>query len=142
MLTLATINHFKVLLCVLLYAALLQKWFSPACLGTQWQATLSEPERSYRLNLSAHMQWVSLLGGGMLKVYGLLIWMLTKQPLTGWGGASKGLLLAAGFSLLPVLRGLLTPIFAAAIQPKRLMIEGAGDMLALTLCGLILGAWL
>lgn len=141
MLTLATINHFKVLLCVLLYAALLQKWFSPACLGRQWQATLSDPERNLRVNLPVRTKWFVSFGSGLWKIYFLLVWLLATQPLSAWTGAGKGALLAAALSLLPVLQAFNLP-GAAATYFRRLMIEGAGDMLALTLCGLILGAWL
>lgn len=130
------INHLAVLLSVVLLFALGFIWYGPL-FGETWMGMVGLNMASVEANPPGAGIWISNVITTIIPVY-VLAWLFTKLNVTNaLTGLLYGLLIAFSFVFLSRLT---SGMFAQ--EPYGLAwITGGFDMVAMSITGLVLGAW-
>lgn len=130
------INHLAILVCVIALFVLGFIWYGPL-FGDSWMEMVGLDPEQVEANPPGAGVWLTNLVATVLPLY-VLAWLLLKMDVkTGLKGAWIGFVISFSFVFLSQMTG---DMFAKA--PYALSwITGGYSMLALTLSGLILGAW-
>ena len=131
-----TINHLAVWVCVVLLTVLGFLWYGPI-FGDPWMEMVGLDRATVEANPPGAGIWIANTVSTIIPMY-VLAWLFTQMKVESpMRGAIIGLLI--GFAFIH-LSGLTGNLFAQ--RPYKLSwITGGYDMVALTVAGLILGAW-
>jgi len=132
------INHWAVLVCVVLSFALGFLWYGPILFGEAWMSMVGLDMATIVANPPGAGAWITNLISSLVPLY-VLAWLFTKLDIrNGLKGAGIGLLISFSFDFLSRMT---SDMFAKA--PYELAwITGGFDMVLLTISGFILGAWI
>ncbi len=134
--TILKINHYAVLVCVVLSFILGFLWYGPL-FGDPWMRMVGLDLATIEANPPGAGVWITNLISSLIPLY-VLAWLFTKLDIrSGIHGAGIGLLITFTFDFLSRMT---SNMFAQA--PYELAwITGGYDMVLLTISGFILGAW-
>lgn len=130
------INHLAVWASVVLLTVLGFLWYGPL-FGDPWMAMVGLDRASVEANPPGAGIWITNIIATVVPVY-VLAWLFTKLNVeSALRGAGLGLLISFSFIFLSTMT---SDMFAQ--NPYALSwITGGFSMLAITLAGLVLGAW-
>ena len=126
------------LLGALFFVLLLRLWRSPALFGKQI-AQATPP--SMQFIATSKLMLASNFWGAATLLYFLQMWLLSAHQATFWGGLWAALLVSAAFNFLPFVMSLMAT-FTLPSFAKYQLLNGGGNVLALSLCGGVIGLWL
>ena len=130
------INHLAILVCFLLLTGLGFLWYGPL-FGDPWMKMVGLDQATVEANPPGVGIWISNFIATVIPLYALAWIFLQMGVESGLKGAGIGLLIGFSFVHLSKMTG---DLFAG--NPYALSwITGGYDMVALSLSGFILGAW-